>query len=69
MMTESKTLFDAFMVAMVFASGRLVQAKPFADAMMLFTALLVIVVVVSTVPDIDLHAAASSKKDLMSQKR
>jgi len=60
MMTESKTLFDAFMVAMVFASGRLMQAKSFADAMMLFTALLVIVVVVSTVPDIDLDASAPS---------
>jgi len=69
MMTESKTLFDTLMVAMVFTSGRLMQAKSFTDAMMLFAILLVIVIVISTVPDINLDASASSEKDLMSQKR
>jgi len=58
MMTESKPLLNTLVVAMVFASGRLMHAKSFTNAMMLFAIL--IVIVVSAVPDIDLDASAPS---------
>jgi hypothetical protein len=60
MMTKPKTLFDALVVAMVFTSGRLMQAKSFTNAVVLFTILVVIVVVgIPAVPDVNLDTSAA----------
>lgn len=62
MMRESKALFDALMVTMIFTSGGLVQAKSFTNTMMLITNLLIIIVIViSAIPDINLDASTASQ--------